>query len=76
MKKARIDKLGRIVIPISYRRKFKIDTNTDLIIDCDSRSISILPIVNVCKICERDICEKREISLCDECISKIKKYEG
>ena len=72
MKKARIDKLGRIVIPISYRRHLNITTETDLLINCDDRIISILPIPYTCRICGSEIKEKTDIPLCGECISKIK----
>ena len=41
MKKARIDKLGRIVIPINYRKNLDITTDTDLIIECSDGKIEI-----------------------------------
>ena len=72
MKETKVDKLGRIVIPISYRQKLKISAETELIIDCDNRCIRIMPIVNKCKLCDNDICEKRDIPICDECITKVK----
>lgn len=73
MKKARIDKLGRIVIPASYRKHLNITTQTDLLIDCDNRIISILPIPSACRICGTEIKGNGDIPLCDECISRIKK---
>ena len=72
MKKAKIDKLGRIVIPVNFRRKFKITTDTDLLIDCDSKAIKILPLISTCKLCDKEIAESTDIPLCNECINKIK----
>ena len=72
MKKSRIDKLGRIVIPISYRRKFNITTETDLLMDSDDKIISILPLETICKICGKDVGEVKKIAICDECIKIVK----
>ena len=72
MKRARIDKLGRIVIPISYRRILNITTETNLAIECNNRKISISPIEQTCKLCERKIDKTNDIPLCDECIKRIK----
>ena len=72
MKILRIDKLGRIVVPMHYRKILNITAETDLIIDCDGQKMSISPIKRTCKLCEKIIEKSREIQLCDECISKIK----
>ena len=72
MKILRIDKLGRIVVPMHYRKILSITAETDLIIDCDGHKIGISTIKPHCKLCEKIINESRDIQLCDECISKIK----
>ena len=72
MKRVRIDKLGRIVIPIGYRKILNITTGTDLMIECNNRKISIFPFEYTCKLCDKNIGAGQDIPLCEECIRKIK----
>lgn len=53
MKRTRIDKLGRLVIPIGYRKELNITTDTDLIVDYENDKIVISKIGNFCKICNK-----------------------
>jgi transcriptional pleiotropic regulator of transition state genes len=74
MKRARIDKLGRIVIPMHYRKALGITTETDLTLDCDNNKIIISPSESNCKICEKPIIHKvTDLPICNECVEKIKK---
>ena len=73
MKKVKIDNLGRIVIPINYRRALKITTETNLIMECNNNKVSIVPESFLCRLCEKEIDHSQEIPLCRECIEKIKK---
>jgi len=72
MKNTRIDKLGRIVIPKSYREALSITENTDLIIKFNNKGITIIPSENLCKICNKEIVQNLELPLCAECVKKIK----
>ena len=72
MKKARIDKLERIVIPINYRKNLDITTDTDLIIECSDGKIEIYAQKNVCKICGQNVAENTSLPLCKECIRKVR----
>ena len=72
MKKTRIDRLGRFVIPISYRKLLNITPETDLIIECDESKITITSSTTSCKLCGRKIEFDKPFPLCKECIQKIK----
>lgn len=72
MKKAKIDKLGRIVIPVSYRKVLHIDQESELILDLRGNEIVITPSTSVCKICSRALEGENALSICDSCIAKIK----
>lgn len=72
MKNTRIDKLGRLVIPKSYREALSITEYTDLIISFNNKEIIIAPIENLCKICGNEILLRSDFPLCNECITKIK----
>lgn len=71
MKRIRIDKLGRVVIPMSCRKTLGITENTDLIIDCDGGNVNIRPVLNSCKLCGAEIKEGLVIALCERCINKV-----
>ena len=72
MKKTKIDKLGRIVIPISYRKELNITTETDIIIECNKSIITISPSSSICKICEKSLDSDSSLPICKNCILKIK----
>ena len=73
MKITRIDKLGRIVIPVNYRKALKLTTETDLSLECKENAITITSHQNVCRICENKIKINTPFPICVECIDKIKK---
>ena len=72
MKRTRIDKLGRIVIPIGYRKDLNITTDTDLIVKCENDKIIISKAGNFCKICNKEMEEENMLSICNICWHKIK----
>ena len=72
MKRTRIDKLGRLVIPIGYRKELNITTDTDLIVDYENDKIVISKIGNFCKICNKEMKEENTLSICNICWRKIK----
>lgn len=72
MKQTRIDKLGRIVIPINYRKKLNITENTDIQISFFEDCINIKPVKISCKLCNCNIEPMSPVPICDKCIKKIK----
>ena len=72
MKSARIDKLGRIVIPMAYRKLLGINEHDELSILRDGNTIVISPLNDVCKLCGNKVDTSRKIQICNECIKRIK----
>ena len=71
MKISRIDNLGRIVIPISYRKMLAITPEKDLIIEMDGNNVIIHTKDNTCRLCGA-AAHNTVFLLCKKCISKIK----
>ena len=72
MKVAKIDKLGRIVIPMTIRKQLGIAEDDHLSIYREGKKIVISPMKSICRICGCDIDQSTKIELCDKCIMQIK----
>ena len=72
MKICKTDNLGRIVLPIGFRKTLSITENTELIVSLKKDAILITPKETLCKICGEAAFDKR-FSLCKKCIEEIKK---
>ena len=68
----KVDKLGRIVLPIDIRNSLGIKENDSLHIECDGVSITLRLNKKVCKICESCCDVNAEYMICHKCISLIK----
>ena len=73
MKTCKIDKLGRIVIPIQYRKNLGLCENSEINIEYKEERIIITPATEGCKICGAAIVNKTDIPLCRLCVEKVKK---
>jgi len=69
----KIDKLGRLVIPIKYRRKLGIAAKDKLLISLSDSSLVITPIERNCALCGEKLTGDKKIQLCEACISKVNK---
>lgn len=72
----RIDKLGRLVIPINLRKKYNL---------CEGEAVEFrekdgcLVIQNpapICRICRQNACEDEVFPLCKDCIDKVKNRQS
>lgn len=68
----KIDNLGRILIPVQYRRELKLEAESRLKISVKDGSIVITPSEESCLICGSKIDINADLSLCSACIHKIK----
>lgn len=68
----RIDKLGRIVIPMEYRKKVGLEIDDEASIIEENGKIVIQKKTPSCKICGSDENLNEKFSLCQKCIDKIK----
>ena len=67
-----IDKLGRITLPISLRRKIMLSENDNVIVILDGDSIIIKGARAKCKLCGKSCAEHRNKVICENCIQEIK----
>ena len=71
----KLDELGRVVIPMEYRKEMGLEPGTPLEIFSDGRSITFSPYKQRCICCGSDIAEELatvgNTTLCRPCISKF-----
>ena len=75
MNKIVIDKLGRIVIPVSMRRSLDLKEGSELDISLDNDKIVLCRSSSLCKICYTKLMIPNEFCICEKCICKIKKND-
>ena len=67
----KIDKLGRLVVPLELRRKYGLNIGSRVEFLDTGDSVIIKPSEPACRICRADVSEGSEFPLCESCISKI-----
>lgn len=67
-----VDSLGRVVIPIKFRKKLGIDNNSVVLISYEDDVIIISPKNKCCALCGKSIDAQQKFRLCKSCISEIK----
>ena len=67
-----IDSLGRVVIPIKYRKRLGLMKGARVFVSLDESVISISPQNQICALCGKTIDKKMKYRLCVSCITKIK----
>lgn len=72
MKKVTIDNLGRIVIPIGWRRELNLSKNSVLLLSFDGERIVAEKEKATCKLCDVNLDNKNALPLCTSCINKMK----
>ncbi len=68
----KIDELGRIVLPVDYRRALGVTVDSVLSISFTDGGILIKPTASVCKLCGSEENISSELEVCRECIKRIK----
>ena len=69
----KIDKLGRIVLPIDFRKSLGIRDSEEVLLSISENNITIKRnISSCCRICNLELAEENQFSLCKRCINKIK----
>ncbi len=68
----KLDHMGRIVLPAEYRRKTGIDDMSEVRITESNGKIIIERLSPYCKICGAEENLNDKMSVCEECIAKIK----
>ena len=67
-----IDGLGRVVIPIEYRKRLGFELNSKVAISAENGMIQISPINKICVLCGKRVEKGRKLPLCPKCVELIK----
>ena len=70
----KVDKLGRIVIPLELRQKYGLGEGVTIEFLDDGEGITVKPIESVCKVCRDRISQDSEFPLCEACVAKAVKH--
>ena len=68
----KIDELGRVVLPMEFRKQLNVGTKCDMRMEVKGGSIILTPNECVCVECGAVIPPKTKYNLCETCISAIK----
>ncbi len=69
-----VDHAGRIVLPKEYRKKMNINPGTKVVLFENDGKLTMEVVTPKCKLCGTGEKVNEELSLCEECIEKVKKY--
>ncbi len=69
----KVDELGRIVLPMEFRKALNIGTGCDVNIEIKDGSIVLTPNECVYSICKTAIPSGTKFNLCENCKAEIKK---
>lgn len=67
-----IDNLGRVVIPIKFRKKLGLEPGNTVVLSIDEAVITISPQNRVCALCSETIGASLKFRLCSKYVLKIK----
>ena len=69
---AKVDKLGRIVIPKEYRKRLGFSLSDKVDMSISDEALTIKPKVNRCCICQQRLVAAADVPLCEKCLASIK----
>ena len=67
-----IDRLGRVVLPISFRRCLNLSENSSVYISLENDAIIITPTEKRCALCGSVSNLHSDLQLCESCIKQVK----
>ena len=67
-----LDGLGRVVLPINFRRKLNLKNNSKVFISLENDSIIITPAEKSCALCGRIKELNEDLRICEDCIRRVK----
>ena len=76
MKKAKLDKLRRIVIPKPLCKELNIAEGSQLLITLEEGAVVVRPDQSTCGLCRSPIESNRSLRLCEKCIDEVLKYHS
>ena len=67
-----IDSLGRVVIPMKFRKELGIEANSKILVSLEDGLILMSPRIKYCALCGRKIKGAPKFRLCEKCIAEVK----
>ena len=67
-----VDRLGRVVIPVEYRKRLGIKEGTRVVFSLGSNSLTVRPEKDCCALCGATIDCACSVRLCAHCIEKVR----
>ena len=71
----KIDRLGRIVLPVEIRKSMGLDADSIVELNFSGNAVVLKKASRQCRICGSSDDVRKEISLCASCISFVKNIE-
>ena len=69
----KVDNLGRIVLPVKFRKQLGIKNFDKVLISTQNNAIMVVPLKAQCALCGNTASSNQSLRLCDDCINVIKK---
>lgn len=70
-----IDKLGRVVLPMDFRKKLGIERSSKVLITMEEDTVLIKASERLCAMCKKPTEVNSVLGLCPACIEKVKSYD-
>ncbi len=71
----KIDELGRVVLPMEFRKELNVGTKCEMRMEIKDGSIVLTPNECICMGCGAIIPPKTKYKLCDSCVTRIRTDE-
>ena len=71
----KVDKLGRIVIPMKFRKKYGFTDGAGIEFIDEGYGVTVKRSDKFCKLCGVKMDENAKLPLCDDCIATVREYE-
>ena len=72
----KIVELGRIVLPMEFRKALDIDTKCEIELEVKEGALVLTPRQTICRCCGTTIPSKTKYNLCTDCIKTIKEDQS
>lgn len=70
----KIDKLGRIVLPVDFRKALGLEGEAEVLLGISGGAITVRGVDTACKLCGSVQNVSKHLKICSYCIVKIKNY--
>ena len=70
----KIDKLGRIVLPMDFRKALGLEGEAEVVIGINGNTITVRGIDAACRLCGSVEQVSKHLKVCSKCIAKIKNH--